>query len=364
MPKQVQFTKEDIVNASIEVIRSMGAESLTARVICKTMGCSVAPLFRTFSNMDELIDGVREKAEDIMRSYLKDSAYYRPAFKEFGMRLIRFSKEEPNLFHYLILDKGSRNIVADAIARECLKQTAIDFSLDEEQTEFIFEQIWPYSCGLAQLCCKNPEMYTEERVSRSLTNQFTSLIMLIKSGKEVTYTDPHLIPDGKRIYLRKWRESDAAKLYELASDPDLGPRAGWPAHQSEEESLDVIRRYFTNDTTWAVIQKSTGEIIGCTGYHTSKSSNMPLSADEAEVGYWIAKPFWNQGLCTEALGIVIEHCKALGTYKTLYGEHFIDNQASGRVMEKCGFTDTGKRRTCPSLLVGADKEVRVLIKNI
>ena len=62
--------------------------------------------------------------------------------------------------------------------------------------------------------------------------------------------------------------------------------------------------------------------------------------------------------------MVIGHCRKLGTINILFGEHFTDNPASGRVMVKCGFTDTGERRKCPSLLVGAEKEVRVLTLNL
>ncbi len=169
---------------------------------------------------------------------------------------------------------------------------------------------------------------------------------------------------SRRISLRRWRESDASELYLLAKDPEMDPRAGWPPHQSEKESLDAIRKYFTNEITWAVILKETGAIIGCAGYHLPKKANLPLKENEAEVGYWIARPYWNQGLCTEALSMVIGHCRKLGTITILFGEHFTDNPASGRVMEKCGFTDTGERRKCPSLLVGAEKEVRVLTLNL
>ena len=55
-----------------------------------------------------------------------------------------------------------------------------------------------------------------------------------------------------RILLRPWLESDAAALFKYASDPEVGPRAGWPPHQSVDESLDVIRKFFSNDCTWAV----------------------------------------------------------------------------------------------------------------
>ena len=66
--------------------------------------------------------------------------------------------------------------------------------------------------------------------------------------------------ESARIMLRPWRESDARALFRYAGDPEVGPRAGWPPHQTEEESLDVIRTVFSNDTTWAIVWKATGAI--------------------------------------------------------------------------------------------------------
>ena len=46
--------------------------------------------------------------------------------------------------------------------------------------------------------------------------------------------------ETERILLRYWEESDAEALFKYASDPDVGPRAGWPAHNSVEESREII----------------------------------------------------------------------------------------------------------------------------
>ena len=52
---------------------------------------------------------------------------------------------------------------------------------------------------------------------------------------------------------KDWRDTDAPVLYKWASDPDVGPRAGWPPHQSVEESLEVIWTVFHDATnTWAI----------------------------------------------------------------------------------------------------------------
>ena len=360
MPKTVQFTKDHIIRVALDIIRTDGASALTSRSISKRMGCSISPIFRTYANMEELMEDLRRSAEQVLYDYVSDAIYYDPAFKEFGMRLIRFAKEEPRLFHYIFMDVSGRNDVADRIARQCLMQTQSSFGINSQQADYIYGCLWPSVLGYAHLCHKNPDIYTEEYISKALSNHFFAQVLLLKSDKKVDTLEPCLVPSGERVYLRKWRESDAPALFKLASHPELGPRAGWMPHKSVEESLDVIRTFFANNHTWAIILKENGTIVGCAGYHCSDTSNMTINQDEAEVGYWIAADYWNQGLCTEALSLVIEHCKRNRNFSALYGEHFIDNPASGRVMEKCGFTDTDIRKNCPKLQYGSGKEVRVL----
>lgn len=165
---------------------------------------------------------------------------------------------------------------------------------------------------------------------------------------------------SQRIILRPWRDSDAEALYEYASDPEVGPRAGWPPHRSVEESLEIIRTVFSGEGMWAVELKGAGKPVGCVGYLTASASNLKIQDDEAEVGYWIARPFWNQGLCTEALSLVIDYCFSVKGFTTLWGDYFPENPASGKVMEKCGFKDTGETVLCPNLEVGSDRPVKVM----
>ena len=166
--------------------------------------------------------------------------------------------------------------------------------------------------------------------------------------------------ETKRLILRPWRESDAEALFKYASDPDVGPRAGWPPHKSVEESLEIIRTVFSGEGMWAVELKETSEVIGSIGYLPDSDSNLDIEEDQCEVGYWIARPYWNQGICTEAMRAVVEYCFNVKGFSVLWGDYFPENPASGRVMEKCGFIDTGKEVLCPSLEVGSDKPVRVM----
>ena len=61
--------------------------------------------------------------------------------------------------------------------------------------------------------------------------------------------------------MRPWLEEDAPALFKYASDPEVGPRAGWPPHRSLDESREVIRTVFSGEGMWAVVLKETGDLF-------------------------------------------------------------------------------------------------------
>ena len=139
--------------------------------------------------------------------------------------------------------------------------------------------------------------------------------------------------ETERILLRHWQDSDADVLYEYAKEPEVGERAGWPPHNSREQSLEIIRTVFNNPTTWAIVLKETGKVVGAIGYGPSCDCSLPSREGEPTVGYWVGKPYWGMGICTEALQIMIEHIRKkilrLGVPLLLMGSLFTN--ATGKV---------------------------------
>lgn len=182
----------------------------------------------------------------------------------------------------------------------------------------------------------------------------------LRSPGQLTYEG---IMENNRIILRPWLENDAEALFKLACDPDVGSRAGWPPHKSIDESRVIINTIFHNDSTWAIVLKENGEVnepIGAIGYGPSCDCNLPAREGEPLIGYWVGKPYWNQGICTEALRLILEHIAKTTNIPSLISGHFIDNPASGRVMEKCGFIPTGETCIDPNLYQGNNRPIRVL----
>lgn len=146
-----------------------------------------------------------------------------------------------------------------------------------------------------------------------------------------------MILETKRLILRPWREDDAENLYKYASDPDVGYPAGWPAHTSIENSREIIRGVLSVPETYAVCLKEDGNAIGSIGLKFGDGTDMTDRDDECELGYWIGKPFWGQGLIPEASRELIRYAfEELGV-NSIWCGHYEGNIKSRRVQEKLGF---------------------------
>lgn len=147
-----------------------------------------------------------------------------------------------------------------------------------------------------------------------------------------------MIINTPRLILRPWQDADAESLFKYACDPEIGPIAGWQPHISVDDSLNIIRTVFAAPETYAVVLKSSGEPVGSCGIMFADS---PQSADmqqsEAEIGYWIGKTYWGQGLIPEAVNTLLSRCFNDLNLDAVWCGHYDGNIKSKRVIEKCGF---------------------------
>lgn len=112
----------------------------------------------------------------------------------------------------------------------------------------------------------------------------------------------------ERLVLRPWQEEDAESLYRYACDGQVGPAAGWKPHESVEESRRIIRTVLSQPDTLAVLlRERPEETIGSVGVFPTDA---PDAAGEPEIGYWIGRPFWGQGLIPEAVQELLRWCFA------------------------------------------------------
>jgi ribosomal-protein-alanine N-acetyltransferase len=149
-----------------------------------------------------------------------------------------------------------------------------------------------------------------------------------------------IVIETGRLILRAFTESDLTDFYNYASVPGVGEMAGWPHHESIKTSEQILETFIEEKDVLAIYHKADKKVIGSLGIHRSWANNDDRYSDlkVKEIGYVLAKDYWGQGLMPEAVKSVIEY-----GFNTLGLEaftccHFVENDQSRRVIEKCGFT--------------------------
>ena len=152
------------------------------------------------------------------------------------------------------------------------------------------------------------------------------------------------ILETQRLILRPLKMRDAHDLYAYARDPEVSRHVLWDAHESVWQSRQYLRaalRQYRRGLpgSFAITLRQSGRMIGTIGF-------MWVNTDHrsAEVGYSLARDYWNQGIMTEALGELIRYGFRSLNLNRIEAQHETENPASGAVMRKCGMRREGTLR--------------------
>ena len=107
MPPKAKFTKEQITKAALCVVSEKGAQALTAKELGAALGTSTTPIFPVFNSMQEVQDAVMLAAMERFEEYAHKAAHLGPVFKQVGMQMILFAKEEPKLYQLIFMSSIS-----------------------------------------------------------------------------------------------------------------------------------------------------------------------------------------------------------------------------------------------------------------
>ena len=141
-----------------------------------------------------------------------------------------------------------------------------------------------------------------------------------------------------RLILRPWQVSDLEDFYAYASEEGVGEMAGWAHHQSLEESRKILNLFMEGKHTFALELRENGHAIGSLGLEErDENLDPPEDLEGCEIGYVLSKAYWGRGLMPEAVQAVIDYCFRELKLDYLTCGHFVRNDQSARVIEKCGF---------------------------
>jgi RimJ/RimL family protein N-acetyltransferase len=151
--------------------------------------------------------------------------------------------------------------------------------------------------------------------------------------------------ETKRLILRPFKISDGWDVQRLAGDRDIASTTLNMPHPYEdgiaEKWIGGHREKFEKglEATFAVVLREGNQLIG-----SISLMNLNQPHAKAEMGYWIGKPYWNHGFCTEAAKALLVYGFNSLKLNRIYALHFTRNPASGRVMQKIGMHHEGTLR--------------------
>lgn len=207
MPPKPKFTKDEIIASGLELVSKMGIDHLTTRNLGEWLGSSARPIFTVFSNMEEVVQAIYKAAAEKFRRYIEDAVNYTPALKEMGLRMIRFSINEPKLFQMIFLtseklSEGKHLISAliDKHKEICISVICRDYGFTQEQAEILLRHLWIYTYGISSLCASGMCTFTENEISDLVSTEFLAAAALIKSGN-MHKTTPAPVP-GNNSFIK------------------------------------------------------------------------------------------------------------------------------------------------------------------
>ncbi len=141
------------------------------------------------------------------------------------------------------------------------------------------------------------------------------------------------------VELRNLRDSDAPRMAELANNPLVSQnlRDGFPHPYTLADAENFIEKYSKHPAIILYAITYRGEYAG----NISLLPGTDVYSKSAEIGYFIGEPYWNKGITSAAVNLIVDYgFSTLGIVRIHTGV-FEYNQASQRVLEKCGFIKEG-----------------------
>lgn len=187
MPPKVKVTKEDIIDASVDIVRQNGAQSLNARVIASALNCSTQPIFSNFATMDELYLAVVAKADQLCQEFMRaevESGKY-PIYKATGMAYIRFAKEEKELFKLLYMRDRTSETIPETTEQLVDMESIIhdNTGLDGQDAKLFHLEMWSYVHGIATMFATGYLDLEWELVSKIVTDSYQGLMKQHEKGR-------------------------------------------------------------------------------------------------------------------------------------------------------------------------------------
>ena len=180
MPAVKRISKEEIVDAAVEVLRDGGFSAVNARSVARKLGCSTQPIYFSFQNMEELKAALTERAIRMHTRRVRDSLCLHEGndsrYSSYGMGFVKFAAEEKQLFRWLYLEGEQLGpYQKDVLTAEVIDVMADEFGYAEDVACRFHQDMSYFTYGLAILANTGHLNLTETELREAFRREFRAL---------------------------------------------------------------------------------------------------------------------------------------------------------------------------------------------
>lgn len=185
MAPKNKFTREEMIEAALRVVRAKGIDGLTAKTMAVELGTSTQPVFTGFGSMDGVKREVYAAAVRVYDGYADAGLKEKIPFFGVGMQYIRFAREEPELYRFLFLTRSQEKECSAMKSMQHLqalvRPTLMDvYHITVEEADLYFRDLWLVVHSLSTLIVTGDCPYTDREIGRILTGFSVSVCKSIK----------------------------------------------------------------------------------------------------------------------------------------------------------------------------------------
>lgn len=183
MAPKSKFTKEEIVEAALRVVRVKGIDGLTAKAIADELGTSTSLLFTCFGSMEEVKQAVCAAAVRVYDNYIKAGLKEEIPFLGVGKSYIRFAREEPEFYWLLFLAQTPEYSAIKSMQHLQLlvRPTLMNiYNITAEEADIYFRDLWFVAHSLSTLIVTGDCPYSDQEIGQILTDFSVSICKAIK----------------------------------------------------------------------------------------------------------------------------------------------------------------------------------------
>lgn len=183
MPAVKKVSKNEIIDAAVDVLRDSGFSAVNARSVAKKLGCSTQPIYFSFQNMDELKAALTERAIQMHTQRVRDSLRIHKGndtrYSSYGMGFVKFAAEEKQLFRWLYLEGEQLGPYQnDVLTPEVIDVITDEFGYSADVARRFHQDMIYFTYGLAILANTDHLHLTETELREAFRREFRALIAI------------------------------------------------------------------------------------------------------------------------------------------------------------------------------------------